>query len=73
MVDNANQIINNKPELYNCCRNDLSDKPEELLLKRQEFDIPVICPIFIEYRIFKKSCYCGNNNNFVFQKMQKQQ
>ena len=66
MVENPDQIINHKPDFCNCCGNDLSDKPEELLLKRQVVDIPVILPEYIEHRIFKKTCSCGHQNKSVF-------
>lgn len=66
MVENPDQIINHKPDFCNCCGNDLSDKPEELLLKRQVVDIPVILPKYIEHRIFKKTCSCGHQNKSVF-------
>lgn len=66
MVENPDQIINHKPDFCNCCGNDLSDKPEELLLKRQVVDIPVILPKYTEHRIFKKICSCGHQNKSVF-------
>ena len=66
MVENPDQIINHKPDFCNCCGNDLSDKPEELLLKRQVVDIRVILPKYIEHRIFKKTCSCGHQNKSVF-------
>ncbi|MEM0578798.1 IS66 family transposase [Flavobacterium polysaccharolyticum] len=66
MVENPDQIINHKPDFCNCCGNDLSDKPEELLLKRQVVDIPVILPKYTEHRIFKKTCSCGHQNKSVF-------
>jgi len=66
MVENPDQIIYHKPDFCNCCGNDLSDKPEELLLKRQVVDIPVIFPKYTEHRIFKKTCSCGHQNKSVF-------
>lgn len=66
MVENPDQIINHKPDFCNCCGNDLSDKPEELLLKRQVVDIPVIFPNYTEHRIFKKTCSCGHQNKAIF-------
>ncbi|MFE3870443.1 DUF6444 domain-containing protein [Flavobacterium sp. ZS1P70] len=69
MVENPDQIINHKPDFCNFCGNDLSDQPEELLLKRQVVDIPVIFPKYTEHRIFKKTCSCGHQNKSVFQKM----
>ena len=66
MVENPDQIINHKPDFCNCCGNDLSDKAEELLLKRKVVDIPVIFPKYIEHRIIKKTCCCGHQNKSVF-------
>jgi transposase len=66
MVENPDQIINHKPDFCNCCGNDLSDKAEELLLKRQVVDIPVIFPKYTEHRIFKKTCSCGHQNKSIF-------
>jgi transposase len=66
MVENPDQIINHKHGFCNCCGNDLSDKPEELLLKIQVVDIPVIFPKYTEHRIFKKACSCGHQNKSVF-------
>jgi len=66
MVENPDQIINHKPDFCNCCGNDLSDKPEELVLKRQVVDIPVIFPKYKEHRIIRKTCFCGHQNKFVF-------
>jgi len=66
MVENPDQIINHKPDFCNCCGNDLSDKPEELVLKRQVVDIPVIFPNYTEHRIIKKTCFCGHQNKSIF-------
>ena len=66
MVENLDQIINHKPDFCNCCGNDLSDEPEELVLKRQVVDIPVIFPKYNEHRIIKKTCCCGHQNKSVF-------
>ena len=66
MVENPDQIINHKPDFCICCGNDLSDKPEELVLKRQVVDIPVIFPKYTEHRIIKKTCCCGHQNKSVF-------
>ncbi len=67
MVENPDQIINHKPDFCNCCGNNLSDKPEKLLLKRQIIDIPVIFSKYNEHRIFKKMCSCGHQNKSIFQ------
>ncbi|WP_445733637.1 IS66 family transposase [Mariniflexile sp.] len=66
MAGSPDQIIDHKPGFCNCCGNDLSDRPEEFLLKRQVVDIPVIYPKYTEHRIFSKTCSCGHRNKSVF-------
>jgi transposase len=66
MVENPDKIVNHKPNFCNCCGNDLSEKLEELLLKRQVLDIPVVFPEYTEHRIFQKKCTCGHQNKAVF-------
>lgn len=68
MVEDLDQIIYHKPSFCNCCGNDLANTPEELLLKRQVIDIPVIFPKYTEHRTFKKTCSCGHQNKSVFPK-----
>ncbi|MBJ7883026.1 IS66 family transposase, partial [Gelidibacter salicanalis] len=66
MVGDPDQTIDYKPGFCNCCGNDLTNAPEELLLKRQVVDIPVIFPKYTEHRTFKKTCSCGHQNKSVF-------
>jgi len=61
MAKNPDQIINHKPDFCNCCGNDLSNTPQELILKRQVVDIQ-----YTEHRIFNKTCSCGHQNKSVF-------
>ena len=68
MVENPDQIINYKPDFYNCCGHYLSHKPEEWLLKRQVVDIPIIFPKYTENRIIKKTRYCSHQNKSDFPK-----
>ena len=66
IVENPDQTIEYKPNFCNCCGNDLSNVQEELLLKRQVVDIPVIFPKYTEHRTFKKTCSCGHQNESAF-------
>jgi transposase len=66
MAESPDQIIDHRPGFCKCCGNDLSNKPEELLLKRQVVDIPVISPKYTEHRTFKKTCSCGHENESDF-------
>src|SRR5690606_29142341 len=68
MAANPDQVIDHKPDFCNCCGNDLSNAPEELLQKRQVVDIPVILPSYMEHRVFRKICSCGHRNRSVFPK-----
>lgn len=66
MAENPDQTIEHRPHFCNCCGNDLYDTPEELLLKRQVVDIPVVFPKYTEHRTFKRTCSCGHQNESVF-------
>lgn len=66
MVENPDQTIEHKPDFCNCCGNELSNKQEVLLLKRQVVDIPAIFPKYTEHRTFKRTCSCGHQNESVF-------
>ncbi|MBC7388469.1 MAG: IS66 family transposase [Opitutaceae bacterium] len=43
----------------NNCGNDLSEVVETLIETRKVIDIPVIAPVYIEHRIYRKVCSCG--------------
>jgi transposase len=66
IAENPNEIINHTPKFCKCCGDDLSDKQEELLLKRQVIDIPEIFPTYTEHRTFKKTCSCGSETQTDF-------
>ena len=53
-------IIEHVPGFCNCCGKDLFDVPETLIESRQFIDIPVIKPVCIEHRIYRKTCTCGH-------------
>lgn len=66
MAEDPDQIIDHTPDFCTCCGKDLSNAPEEFLLKRQVVDIPVVFPEYTEHRIFKKTCSCGHQNKSAF-------
>jgi transposase len=59
-------IVNHVPGYCNCCGKDLCDVPEELIETRQFIDIPVIKPVCIEHRVYRKICACGHNTQSNF-------
>jgi transposase len=66
MVENPNYIVDHNPEFCNCCGENLSEKPQKLLQRRQIIDIPPIFAEYTEHRIFEKTCTCGTQNKAVF-------
>lgn len=54
------QVIEHLPNYCNSCGNDLSGVTETLIEGRKIIDIPVIQPVCIEHRIYRKVCSCGN-------------
>ncbi len=60
------EIVNHLPNYCNCCGQDLSDVCETLIETRQLIDIPVIKPVCIEHRIYRKTCTCGHNMESSF-------
>ncbi len=52
-------IIDHMPGYCNCCGKDLGDVTEQLIESRQVIDIPVIKPVCIEHRVYRKTCACG--------------
>lgn len=60
------EVVNHVPNYCNCCGEDLSDVTESIIEMRQVIDIPVIKPICVEHRIYRKICRCGHcmDSNF---------
>lgn len=50
----------------NCCGEDLTGVPEEIIDTRQVIDIAVIKPVCIEHRIYRKTCICGQRMESKF-------
>lgn len=48
------------PDYCNCCGEDLRNIAETLIESRQVIDIPVIKPICIEHRVYRRICSCGH-------------
>jgi len=62
----VDSIVDHAPEFCNCCGKDLSDAPETLIESRQFIDIPVIKPVCIEHRVYRKTCTCGHTTESEF-------
>ncbi len=53
-------IVEHMPGYCNCCGQDLTGMPEALIDTRQVIDIPLIKPVCIEHRTYRKICSCGH-------------
>jgi transposase len=53
------EVIEHIPKYCNNCGNDLSEVTETLIEGRKVIDIPVVKPIYVEHRIYRKVCRCG--------------
>lgn len=62
----VDSIIKHVPGFCNCCGKDLCDVPETLIESRQLIDIPVIKPVCIEHRLYRKTCTCGHTMESKF-------
>ena len=58
--DVIDTVVDHVPGFCNCCGKDLEDVAEVLVGSRQMIDIPVIKPVFIEHRVYRKVCTCGH-------------
>lgn len=59
-------IVEHVPTFCNCCGNDLQSIPETLIATRQFIDIPVIKPVCIAHRVYRKTCLCGHTTESNF-------
>ncbi len=55
------EVVEHVPNYCNCCGQDLTEVPEELIDSRQLIDIAVIKPVCAEHRIYRKTCRCGHS------------
>jgi len=55
-----------EPYYCTCCGRDLSEIAGEEVERRQQIDIPPICPIVTEYRKIRKICSCSHPNVVAF-------
>ena len=60
------EIVEHGADYCNCCGNDLRNFPQTLIESRQVIDIPVIKPVCIEHRIYRKTCNCGHIEESAF-------
>ena len=60
MVDNADEIICHLPAYCSCCGKDLQDVPANFTERRQEVILPAIKGVYVEHRIFERTCSCGS-------------
>jgi len=49
-----------------CCGEDLFGYQAMFIGRRQVIDIPPICPVITEHRIYEKQCKCGYKNRALF-------
>ena len=54
------EVIKHSPEYCSRCGQNLCFVPEELIESRQVIDLPVIRPVCIEHRSYRKVCTCGH-------------
>jgi transposase len=55
-----NEFVEHLPDYCNNCGSDLSGVAQTLVESRKIIDIPVIQPVCIEHRIYRKVCNCGH-------------
>jgi len=54
------EVVDHMPNYCNNCGNDLSEVAETFIEGRKVIDIPVIQPVCIEHRVYRKVCSCGH-------------
>ena len=59
MVKSPDEIIVHIPHYCTFCGFDMSHIHAELVERRQEVNLPVIQPVYIEHQSFQKICNCG--------------
>jgi transposase len=59
MVEKPDKIIEHIPQFCTFCGFDMRHIHAELVERRQEVDLPVIQPVYIEHQMFQKTCTCG--------------
>lgn len=58
--------VDHIPNYCHCCGMDLSNVGETVIETRQLIDIPVIKPVCIEHRTYRKTCPCGHSMESSF-------
>lgn len=59
MVETPDKTFEHIPQFCTFCGFDMRHIQAELVERRQEVDLPVIQPVYIEHRKFQKTCICG--------------
>ena len=59
MVEKPDEFIKHIPQFCTFCGFDMRHIHAELVECRQEVDLPVIQPVYIEHQMFQKTCTCG--------------
>lgn len=60
MVEKPDKVVEHIPEFCRCCGYDISQLPADFVEKRQEVVLPVIKPIYVEHRVYQRTCICGH-------------
>jgi len=60
MTDQPDQTIQHIPQYCTCCGRDISQISAIKVESRQQIELPLIVPIYIEHQSFEKTCLCGN-------------
>lgn len=61
MTPTPDHQIDHSPQYCNCCGEDISSLPSELIGTRQVVDIPPVQPEYTEHRVYQKTCSgCGH-------------
>jgi transposase len=59
MTDSPDEVVEHAPLYCTCCGRDISQAQTSFVERRQEVVLPVVKPIFVEHRVFRRTCICG--------------
>lgn len=60
MTETPDQLVVHSPSYCTYCGCDISQIQAHFLERRQEVVLPQIKPIFVEHRVFQRTCTCGH-------------
>ena len=66
MVGNPDTIVDLIPDYCGDCGSSLAMVDKELTSCRQQIDLPLVTPLYTEYRSYSKSCTCGKTTQGSF-------